>query len=261
MLCRIALCSLMTTLLIAPVDGEARKSKRKRTMRSIKHIVLDAGHGGDNMGTPGAHGVHEKYLTLPITLELERLLKERTNAKVTLTRRDDTFVGLRERTRLANAADADVFLSIHCNASPNKAARGLEVYFLSAESATKEIARLVEEENEGDTPPAAAPGPPSDTPPNGLDQLLREAQMFKAHEQSQRLAEIILNRLHRGLRAPRRGVFQAPFGVLKEAEMPAVVVEVGFSSHAVEGKKLTTSRYQKQIARALFDALVALDRQ
>lgn len=90
---------------------------------------------------------------------------------------------------------------------------------------------------------------------------MREAQMHRAHEQSQRLAEITLQSLYKVLRAPRRGVFQAPFGVLKEAEMPAVVVEVGFSTHPAEGKKLTTTRYQKQIARALFEALITLDAQ
>ena len=85
--------------------------------------------------------------------------------------------------------------------------------------------------------------------------------MYRAHAQAEQVAGVMLDELHRTLNAPRRGVMQAPFGVLKEAEMPAVVVEVGFLSHEFEGRKLTNARYQRRVARAIFNAIVRLDRE
>ena len=253
-------CALVASL--SPTTASA-----KTRLRHLRHIVLDPGHGGENPGTSSADGVHEKTLTLPIALELERLLLRHTDAKVTLTRREDTGLGLRDRARVGNEAGGDLFLSIHLNASPKPEAHGLEVYFLSPEATTEEVRRLVARE-EGAHPattgtpvnhPAGAPG--TQTPPSGLDRILAEASRVGAHRDAELVAGVILDTLHTELRAPRRGVFQAPFGVLKEANMPAVVVEVGFLSHAIEGKKLLTAAYQKKVAKGLYRALLALDKK
>jgi len=232
----------------------------QRRMKHLKHIVLDPGHGGTNQGTPGAHGVFEKYVTLPLSLAIEEELKRRSNATVTLTRRDDTFIGLRERTRVANDAKADLFLSIHCNAGTRPEAHGLEVYFLSQDAASEEIAAMVSREEAGDPQDAEEPGDRTDAPLD-VDQVVKDATMFRAHEDAQTVAVALLDALHKRTGAPRRGVMQAPFGVLKEAMMPAVVVEVGFLSHADEGKKLLDKRYRKKIARGIVDAILALDRK
>ncbi len=253
----LCLALLLPAFLAAPT---ADAKPRRRAMSTLRHIVIDAGHGGHNLGTPGAHGVHEKYVTLPIAKQLAALLKNHTNAKVTMTRTADEFVGLRERTRMANAANGDVLLSIHCNASPNPMARGLEVYFLSAGSASEEIARLVGWED-GAAPSKAAGAPARTKAPSTLDKIIQDAKMHRAHERAEVLAEVILDELHVTLRAPRRGVMQAPFAVLKEAEMPAIVVEVGFLSHAEEGRRLLTADYQKRVAVGLYRALVALDKR
>ena len=244
---------------LALVGAPDALAQRKVVLKHLKHIVLDPGHGGDNKGTAGAHGVYEKLLTLPIALELEKLLLRRTTARVTLTRRADVSLGLRERTHLANAAKADLFLSIHLNSSPRAEAHGLEVYFLSLEAADEEIARIVAREDGAEQHPVAA-APSTSPAPLGVEQILRDARMHGAHRDAERVADAVLQSLHRTLRAPRRGVFQAPFGVLKAAEMPAVVAEVGFLSHAEEGKKLLKAAYRKKIARALFEAIVALDK-
>ena len=232
----------------------------QRKMRHIRHVVLDPGHGGTNFGTPGVHDVNEKYLTLPIALKVEQMLRKSTNTKVSLTRRSDVFVGLRERTRIANEGKADLLLSIHCNASLRPAAHGIEIYFLSSNSANEEIARLVSREQEGHaTSHSHVNVPTRQAAPLSLEQVLQDAQMYQSHADAELVAEVLLDKLHKRLKAPRRGVFQAPFGVLKEATMPAVVVEVGFLSNQTEGKKLLTEAYQRKIAQGIFDAIITLD--
>jgi N-acetylmuramoyl-L-alanine amidase len=253
----LALCLLAT-----PSDAK-RKRKRKKQLRHLKHVVLDPGHGGTNPGTPGAHGVFEKYVTLPIALAIESELKRRTNAKVTLTRRDDRFIGLSERAELANRVGGDIFLSIHCNASASGAGQGVEVYFLSAESAKGEIAKLVAREDLGaEAVPQKANNATATNKDNvfSVDQVLKDAAMYKSHEHSQLVAERISSALGGTLKAKNRGVFQAPFGVLKRTQMPAVVVEVGYLSHPVEGKKLLNTRYQRRIAKAIVKAIVSLEK-
>lgn len=250
---------LCTLTLTAGVPAEAKK---KHKMTHLKRVVLDPGHGGKNMGTPGAHGIHEKFLTLPITLHLEKLLVAGTDAKVTLTRRADVHIGLRERTRIANAAKGDIFFSIHLNSSPRAAANGVQVYFLSPDAADEEIERLVaREEADDDDHHGPAGGPNESKTPFSIDQILKDAQLYRAHKQAELVAGVTLDTMHKVMKAPRRGVHQAPFGVLKEAEMPAVVVEVGFLTHAIEGKKLTTTAYQRKIAKSLYKALITLDKR
>ncbi|MEC8023912.1 MAG: N-acetylmuramoyl-L-alanine amidase [Myxococcota bacterium] len=247
----LALC-----LLTSPSLGK-RKRARKAKLKYLKHVVVDPGHGGTNPGTPGAHGVFEKYVTLPISLAIEAELKRRTNAKVTLTRRDDSFLGLGERAVMANTAGGDIFLSIHCNASTSGVGRGVEVYFLSAESAKGEIAKLVAREDHGAGDDKAEEKPKN---PLSVEQVLKDATMFKSHELSQKVAETIASELGKALKAKNRGVFQAPFGVLKRTEMPAVVVEVGYLSHPIEGKRLLQRAYQRKIAKGIVRAILSLDK-
>ena len=252
---------LVGLLLLLAAPGA---SLAKYRMRVIRHIVLDPGHGGTNPGAPSVTGVFEKYLTLPLALEVERQLREASDATVTLTRRTDTTIGLRERARLANEAGGDVFISIHCNASENPEASGLEVYFLDPEAAESEFAGVVDREERG-AEPAVAPrpaGPPAaEHAPLTVDQVVLDATMFKSHEESETLAGTLLDTIHDVVSVPRRGVHQAAFGVLKEAEMPAVVLEVGYLSHAEEGKKLAEPKYQEKLARGIVKALLALDKR
>ena len=229
-------------------------------LRNVVHIALDPGHGGFQPGTIGVTGTYEKHLTLPISLEVERLLRKYTNARVTLTHHTDKFVGLRERTRIANDVQADLFLSIHCNASHNKSSHGVETYFLAYDSANTEITKLVAREEAANGRPGAA-APAHRAAPNLLDKIINETQRYGAHTDSEKVADVMLRQLRRNLKAKRRGVFQAPFAVLKEAKMPAIVVEVGFLSHPVEGKKLTQKKYQKKVARAIYMAILELDHE
>ncbi len=240
----------------------------KTKLKQIRHIVLDPGHGGTNPGAPSVTGVYEKHITLPIALEIEKQLREATDVNVTLTRRGDTSIGLRERTRLANDAGGDLLISIHCNSSENPDANGLEVYFLDPEAAVTEFESLVEREEQGEADaqsPETPAGETATTPgeekgPLSIDQVLLDASFYKSHERSEVLAGTLLDTIHKVAKIPRRKVRQAAFAVLKEARMPAVVLEVGYLSHAVEGKKLIDPNYQEIIARGVVKALLAFDK-
>ncbi len=259
---RFTLLLVLVSVLVAALP-EAAFSKTR--MRSLKHIVLDPGHGGTNPGAPSVTGLFEKYLTLPIALEVERRLREQTDATVTLTRRTDATVGLRERTRLANQAGADLFISIHCNSSENPEANGLEVYFLDPDAAINEFDHLIAHEERGELAqpevPNKAGAPAEEAPPLTIEQVLLDATMYKSHERSELVAGELLDTIHRVVKVPRRKVRQAPFAVLKEAEMPAVVLEVGYLSHAEEGRRLADPKYQERLADGIVAALIRLDKK
>ena len=132
----------------------------------------------------------------------------------------------------------------------------------STQYSLEEIAAVVHREEAGEHDPEAEEKKPGEEPKKlGVEAVLKDATLHRAHEDAEVVAEALLQGLHKRTRAPRRGVFQAPFGVLKEAAMPAVVVEVGFLSHAEEGKKLLDKKYQRKIARGIADAIIALDRK
>ena len=236
------------------------QAPEKTTMHTLKRIVLDPGHGGENTGCMGFHGVFEKYLTLQIAERVEANLRRTTDAEVFLTRRRDEDFGLRERAQYASEVGADVFVSIHLNASLGGVAHGIETYFLSMTAATDEIAELVARE-EASLGPAAIGESAADAHRRELDAILLDAQLGAAHQLSERLAATTQHELTRSLRPTlSRGVKQAPFAVLKEATVPAVVVECGFLTNLDEGTRLLLEDHQERVAQALVRALVAFDR-
>lgn len=227
-------------------------------LQRVKTIVLDPGHGGENEGAVAVDGTLEKVVTLAIAERVERQLLARTDAQVFLTRRDDRFVGLRERTRFANQVGADVFLSIHCNSEPGHGAHGIETFLLSPEASDEEAARLVAFENQRMAQEVAAEAATKDE--QEVATLLKDMELASAQVDSEPLAAIVLERLVTRTGARSRGVKQAPFAVLKEAEMPAIVIEVGFLSHPDEAATLLTEQRQEAIATAIVDALIRFDR-
>lgn len=241
----IALCVLL---------GSGATLARTGRHDPLRTIVLDPGHGGANEGALAVTGIYEKVLTLEVALRVERLLREHDDLEIYLTRRDDRFVGLRERTRFANQVGADVLVSIHFNSEPGHGARGVETYFLSAEASDEDAARVVAMEN------LSSPGE-DDGDEAEVDALLKDMRMHAAHEDSQLLAELTYRALRRRTRCRGRGVKQAPFTVLRGAEMAAVVVEAGFLSHPRESYAILHEDRQEQIARALADAILEFGRR
>ena len=218
----------------------------------IDVIVVDAGHGGQDMGAVGRRGTKEKDVVLGVALELAKLLEDDDNFSVILTRDDDTFVPLKDRARIANDANADLFVSIHANSAPRKSARGFETFFLAAaksdearataqlENASLRFEEFEDSENASD-----------------LDFILTDLLQNQFLVESASLAEIIQANMRKTVRTPDRGVNQAGFVVLYHAYMPSVLVETGFLSNRDEEKWLAKKGSHKKLAKAIFDSIVA----
>jgi len=215
---------------------------------NLRKIVLDPGHGGKDPGAIGAGGLTEKDVVLSIAKKLAVKLKNEMGIQVVLTRKDDRFVALEDRTAMANAEDADLFISLHMNASPNAEARGIETYYL--DNTTDEAAiRLAAREN------AASRKNISD-----LQFILSDMTQNMKLEDSITLAHRIQGALVGGMSKVMSdvkdlGVKQALFYVLVGARMPSVLVEMFFITHRTEGRALSLASYQDAMVEALFEGI------
>ena len=214
-------------------------------------VVIDPGHGGEDPGAVGGD-LKEKEVAFDVAKRMAERLSAEEHLKVIRTREEDERVPLRRRFRKAEEADADLFVSIHLNASPDRKASGAEVYFLSIGAATdegaKEAARL---ENEVDpdyvvSEDAAIGGLPFSISLRQSDTLRR----------SSRLAEVVLDLLADRDLARKRGVRQAGFAVLKSYQIPSILVEVGFISSETDRKRLALPEYRQKLAEALADGVL-----
>ncbi|MBX5484802.1 MAG: N-acetylmuramoyl-L-alanine amidase [Myxococcaceae bacterium] len=209
----------------------------------VRRVVIDAGHGGHDTGAIGKQGTNEKDITLKLARRVGELLADQ-GLEVILTRDDDTFVRLEDRTRIANEAKGDLFISIHCNASENRKVHGIETYTLNVASDRYSI-RLAAREN------AASEKSISD-----LQFILADLATKANTEESERLAKRVQGSLVSTLRANWSrvkdfGTKQALFYVLLGAKMPAVLVETSFISNPEEEKRLSSKKYQEDVARAI----------
>jgi N-acetylmuramoyl-L-alanine amidase len=215
---------------------------------SVSRIVIDPGHGGRDPGA-NAQGVEEAELTLDVALRLEKLLQSETGIEVVLTRRTDAYVPLEERTAMANREGADLFLSIHANASRNAAARGVETYFLSF-AATPEAEAVAARENAA-----------SEKTMHNLPDIIKAIALNNKLDESRDLAamvqEALVTRLRRSNRNLRNlGVKKAPFVVLIGAGMPSVLAEIAFLTNKQEAQLLKTAAYRQRIAESLHAAVL-----
>ncbi len=217
-------------------------------------VVIDAGHGGKDPGTRGRGGTREKDVVLDIARRVARLLESRGGFEPILTRDRDVFVDLRERSRFAIRREADLFLSVHANAAPDRRARGFETYFLG-EARSEEARRVAMREN------AAlqfeSNGEVGDDQIHDLEFILAGLDRSQWIRQSSRLGGFIQNALRGTQPGPDRGVKPGPYWVLVGASgsMPAVLVEVGFLSNADEERFLAGGTGRDRLARAIADAV------
>ena len=211
---------------------------------ALRTVVIDPGHGGENTGAAGEDGTLEKDVTLAIARKLRAELVSERGLQVFLTRDHDVEVGLDERTAIANNYKADLFVSVHANASRARGAKGSEVYFLSYQASDDESRWVAQSEGAAE-PIAHAPA--------GSDLALILWDMAQAEhlEESSALASRIQEELAVVTGSEGRGVKQAPFRVLVGATMPAVLVEVAFISNPEEEKLLASDAYQSKIAASL----------
>ncbi|MBZ0272559.1 N-acetylmuramoyl-L-alanine amidase [bacterium] len=212
-------------------------------------VVIDAGHGGKDPGAMSKHGGRESLITLGIAREVNRLLAQNPRVKPVMTRATDEFIPLPGRTAIANRAGADLFVSIHINAARNRDAAGVEIYHF-APRARPEHRELVAAENQTDAESVVA-----------LDDLITVLNLSHKHVESQMLARAVHTRMLSNARARyadvvERKVHSAPFYVLLGARMPAVLVECGFITNSVEGKRLKDAAYQKELAKGIADGIM-----
>ena len=218
-------------------------------------IVIDPGHGGKDPGAMSANGLKEKDVVLKVAKQVADILRKETRYKVILTRSRDVFLPLEERTAIANANEADLFISIHANSAPNKKANGVETFFLSL-ATTREEMRAAAKEN------ATSASKMSE-----LQTILADLMNNSKIEESARLAEYIQEQVVAGL-MPRYnvknlGVKKAPFIVLIGAQMPAALTEIAFLSNREEEKRMKNERFlnflSRQIARGITGYAVSLN--
>lgn len=219
-------------------------------LRPIRRVVVDAGHGGHDPGAIGPHGVREKDVTLAMARRLKRRL-ERVGFQVVLTRRDDRFLGLDERTALANTARGDLFVSLHANAHPRRDRGGIETYFLNVTD-DRYAARLAAREN-GLVDVAAEATPQ-------VTRILSDLDATRSAGPSRQLATLVQRELVSRVRANvgevrDLGVKHALFYVLLGARMPAVLVEAAFVSNRREERRLASAPYQEQVAEGVTRAI------
>jgi N-acetylmuramoyl-L-alanine amidase len=215
-------------------------------------VVIDPGHGGVENGAVGPSGLLEKDVALDLARALKRELEGTGRAtSVVLTRDEDRLVGLDERTAIANHNRADLFLSIHLNASPRAQASGAETYYLSTDATDDEARTLAALENRtgGETRPDRR------VQEGSLDLVLWDLAQTQYLHESSLLAESIQRHLDRLTGTRNRGVRQAPFRVLMGAMMPAVLVEVGFISNAEEETLLRSPEHRARVVEALAAAV------
>jgi N-acetylmuramoyl-L-alanine amidase len=235
----------------AEMKLQEQVSEIKKSKRLI--VAIDPGHGGDDTGALGYRRLAEADIVLAIAKKLKAELEDIPGVSAFLTRSGDYFVPLRKRVELARQLQADVMISIHCNASRNHEATGTEVYFLSITGATDEASRsLAESENAADL----IGGVPRETG-NDLLGILFDLRQNDTVRRSSELAENLVDALRDEDRLSTRGVKQAGFVVLKAPDIPAVLVETAFITNAREAAMLKDSQFQNKMAERLSDGVQA----
>jgi N-acetylmuramoyl-L-alanine amidase len=231
----------------ASAAGASGLSIARQLGLGVSRIVIDPGHGGHDPGAQ-ASGITEADLTLDVALRVEKLLRKLPGVEVVLTRRDNSFIPLQERTAIANRENADLFLSIHANASSVPAARGIETYFLNFAT------------NQGAAAVAARENAASGQSMGSLQDALKAIAFNSKLDESRDFAGNIQRELLEGVKPANKtvkdlGVKQAPFYVLIGAAMPSVLAEISFITNPQEAKLLDSSAYRQRIAQALFDGV------
>jgi N-acetylmuramoyl-L-alanine amidase len=228
----------------AKIDSAGDRSLVRVFGLKMGKVVIDPGHGGHDTGTVGHNGLTEKDLVLDVALRLGKLITRQLNAEVVYTRTDDVFLPLEERTKLANAEKADLFISIHANSSPEVSATGVETYYFNLTSDRTGL-DLATREN------ATSTSAISD-----LNDLLHKAVLQAKLEESREFAQkvqssLCANSVKMNNRSRDRGVRQAPFVVLIGATMPSVLAEIGFVSNPHDERFMKRNDQRQKIAEAL----------
>jgi len=212
----------------------------------IGRIVIDAGHGGHDTGTIGPTGLMEKDLCLDVALRLGKLIQQKLpGADVVYTRPDDTFIPLEERTRIANEAKADLFISIHANSSHDMQARGIETYYLNLKGSA-EAMEVAARENSS-----------SSDGIHDLEDIVKRIARTEKIDESREFAQDVQESLAKSVQKSaklvrNRGVRKAPFVVLIGAGMPSILTEISFLSNPADEKMLKQPEHRQRVAEGIY---------
>jgi N-acetylmuramoyl-L-alanine amidase len=216
---------------------------------AVRTVVVDPGHGGHDAGAVGTRGILEKNVNLGVARELKRYLERESDIRVVLTRDRDTYLDLAERAEIANSAHGDLFISLHCNSWFNDGAHGFETFFLSP--AESDYDKSVEAAENASAGAGAEAGDPDD-----VEFIVWELVQNQFISSSSQLAEVVQQHVVEDLSLHDRGVRQAGFRVLVGAYMPAILIEMGFLTHAEEEGRLGSNNFQRRLARSLGEAVL-----
>ena len=218
-------------------------------------IVIDAGHGGKDPGRPNKSGIKEKDIVLNIALDLGKKLKKSGN-EVLYTRDKDIFLTLRQRAKIANEADADLFISIHCNAFHDSSVHGSEtfVYGLHVSNANLNIAK---KENDITFLDEHYQETQESFNPSSTESIIGLTLMQEEYlDQSILLASFVQENFRKDLNRKNRGVKQSGFWVLHNTYMPSILIEAGFMTNSEEGAYLNSKKGQVEISNSIYDAII-----
>lgn len=226
--------------------------KKGKGLREIRIVVIDPGHGGRDPGAIGPQGLLEKDVVLSVSKKLGNILRKKYGMKVIYTRKRDVFIPLEERTAIANSKKADLFISIHANASRQKRVRGIETYILNW-TTNREAMRVAAREN-------AISYKKMQQAQSDVQMILQDLARDNKKDESMRLAYNVQSSVVNTLRQDyskivNLGVKQALFYVLVGAEMPSILVEISFISNYAEEKRLAKKTYREKIAEAIAEGV------
>lgn len=243
----------ITEILYRGVKPKIPSYKERLEIYKIKKIVLDPGHGGRDPGAIGPTGLREKDVVLEIAKKL-KLKLESLGYHVVMTREDDRYISLWRRIYIANREGADLFISIHTNSSRYRRVSGFEVYYL-AEASDEEARALAAAEN---YPLGIAEDIPDDL---YIQATIWDLLYSENRKDAKRFAEKVAFSLNREIESKNRGVKSANFYVLRGAQMPAILVEVGFISNRYEEANLRDSDFKNRIASAIANGIRSYERE
>ncbi|MBS1840969.1 MAG: N-acetylmuramoyl-L-alanine amidase, partial [Acidobacteria bacterium] len=240
-------------LIKAPTVPTATRDGQSTLTRAlglkIGRIVIDAGHGGHDTGTIGPTGLMEKDLCLDVALRLGKLIQQKLpGADLVYTRPDDTFIPLEERTRIANEAKADLFISIHANSSHDAQARGIETYYLNLKGSA-EAMEVAARENAS-----------SSDGIHDLEDIVKRIARTEKIDESKEFAQDVQDSLSRSVQrnaklVKNRGVRKAPFVVLIGADMPSILTEISFLSNPADEKMLKQPEHRQRVAEGIYQGV------
>lgn len=230
-------------------------------------VMIDPGHGGVDTGT--AHsGLREKDLVLKVAGYLKTLLQDNPLYDVKMTRTNDRQVSLSDRVKKAEAAQADLFLSLHANSNPSTRVKGMELYFQNSLPPDEESVLLAAQENHIERSPSSATGSDkiaaelgteiaADTPSKKSDVLAIVEDLHRQYRAKSSLAmtQLLSKNWLESEQASNAVIKQAPFYVVSKTTMPSVLIEVGFLTHPEESKRLASPKYQQEIAQKIYKAI------